>query len=134
MQFDDDNDFLPAFRASSPRRGPGTGDLTATILWLVLLAISGAVLSFIVVLELMGVSGCSEYPEACDLRLLAGTIWVTPITAAIAIILTIIALVARASAPRRTWWVPFLGNVVTFVAFVVASLTVSSALQEVSGW
>lgn len=110
-----------------PEQRSGGGDLAATITLLVLMTMMGLLLSFIVVLEQMGVTGCSAAPASCNYTLIGITTWITPIALALGLAGTIAGLVIRARTGRRSWWIPLLGLVLVILAFVVASLLVFQA-------
>lgn len=126
MTYDAYDPWDPADRPVRGRRSGG-GDLAATITLLVLMTLTGLLLSFIVVLEQMGVAGCSAAPAACNYTLIGITTWITPVALALGLAGTIAGLVTRARTGRRSWWIPLLGIVIVIVAFVVASLLVFQA-------
>lgn len=128
MMFVPDDDLLPVLPPARTRRPAGPEDLAATIAFTVLLFAVGAFLSFVVVLEQMGVDACSASLTGCDYMLLGTTQWITPAAAVAALGLAVVALARRPRARRRTWWVPVLGLAVTACAFTVASALVRAAL------
>jgi hypothetical protein len=123
MMFEPDDDLLPVLPPARTRRPAGPEDLAATIAFTVLLFAVGAVLSFVVVLEQMGVDACSASLTGCDYTLLGTTQWITPAATVAALGLAVVAL-----ARRRNWWVPVLGLAFTVCAFAVASALVRAAL------
>jgi uncharacterized membrane protein YhaH (DUF805 family) len=104
-------------------------DRAATIALTVILGLTGAVLSFGVLLQQTGVAACSGSAAACDYALLAATTWITPTVALAALVLSVVVLARRWRTRRRTWWVPVAGMLAAFAAFAVASL-VAAALQD----
>jgi hypothetical protein len=112
VTYDSDPDFgldsIPV-----PRVRSGHNDLAATIGLLSVSILVGLVLSFLVVLQLMGVDA---------------TIYITPGAVVLVIAVTAVGLVARAKASMRSWWIPMLGLVVIVLAFVVASELVKVGL------
>ena len=105
-------------------------DLVVTIVLLILLVIVVAALSFTVILEQMGVAGCSGALASCNFTLLGVTTWITPLVGVASVVLTLAALATRAKSSRRSWWVPLVGLLLTVFAFTVASVLVSVALGE----
>ena len=132
MSFYTDADEWPT-RPPRTRRPPGVVDLTATIAVLVLLVLIAALLSFLVILEEMGVAACSALTSSCDYALLSATMWITPAVAVACIVMTLAALATRSRTMRYSWWVPLGGVVLTIIAFVVSSILVSAALITVAG-
>jgi uncharacterized BrkB/YihY/UPF0761 family membrane protein len=101
-----------------------------SVVLLVVLIIIGAVLSFGVILEQLGVAGCSGATSTCDFGLLGVTTWITPVVALSFVVLTVLALAIRAKTSRPSWWVPLVGVVLTVIGFAVASALVSVALPQ----
>ncbi|MFF9563836.1 DUF6264 family protein [Leifsonia sp. NPDC014704] len=126
MAYEAHDPWEPTDQPERQQRSGGV-DLSATITLLVLMTLMGLLLSFTVVLEQMGVAGCSAAPAACDYALIGITTWITPVALALGLAGTIAGLVARARTGRRSWWVPLVGLVIVIVAFVVASLLVFQA-------
>jgi uncharacterized membrane protein len=104
-------------------------DLAATIGLLIVAILVGLVLSFVLVLQLMGVDACSGRPGGCDFNLLGATTYITPAALLLAIAGTTVGLVVRAKTAMRAWWIPLLGLVLILIAFVVASDLVNIGLN-----
>jgi uncharacterized BrkB/YihY/UPF0761 family membrane protein len=133
MSWDSDDDPFPTHYETRTRRLPCTGDAIASVSLLLLLLLLGALLSFVVVLEQMGVAACSGNVDACDFTLLSVTTWITPAIALASVVLTIFVLSRRSKNSRSTWWVPVLGMAFTLLGFVIASILVSTAIQGGTG-
>ncbi|MCI0156347.1 hypothetical protein KNO15_06515 [Leifsonia shinshuensis] len=128
MMFEPDDELFPVLPPTRTRRPAGPEDLAATIAFTVILVAVGLFLSFLVVLEHMGVAACSASLTGCDYALLEATTWITPAATIAALGFAIVALARRPWSRRRTWWVPVLGLAFTACAFAVASALVRTAL------
>jgi uncharacterized BrkB/YihY/UPF0761 family membrane protein len=128
MSFYSDGDDFPVPGPLTTARDSRSANLVATIVLLVLLVLVTVVLSFTVVLEQMGVARCSGAISSCDVGLLGLTAWITPIVGLVFTALTVVALASGRKAPRRAWWVPCLGILLTVAAFGLASTLVRTAL------
>jgi hypothetical protein len=128
VTYDADPDFgldsIPVPRVRSRHE-----DLAATIGLLSVSILVGLVLSFLVVLQLMGVDACSSRPGECDFALLGATTYITPGAIVLVVAATAVGLVVRAKSSLRSWWIPMLGLIVIVVAFVVASELVKVGLS-----
>lgn len=133
MSLDSEDDFFRPKVEPAARRPAGAWNLVATILLLILLIVVGAVLSFFVILQQMGIAACSAIPTQCDYELLEVTTWITPAVVLVGIVLSIVSVSFRRRGSRRTWWVPLLGIGLTVIAFVVASMLVAAAIRGATG-
>ncbi|AZZ55351.1 hypothetical protein C5E08_05190 [Rathayibacter iranicus] len=100
---------------------------------LLFLLAAGAALSFIVLIEQMGIAACSGAPGVCDFALLGVTTSITPTATVLSAALSIVALFGRSRYPRRTRRVPIIGVIVTFFSFAIASWLISFALHRATG-
>lgn len=69
----------------------------------------------------------------CDLELLGVTTWITPTVTVLSAALSIVALFSCSRCPRLTRWVPVMGAIFAFLAFLIASWLISVALHRATG-
>lgn len=124
--FDEPTDPWQAYSHPPESRPRSTGDLTSTILLLVVLLVAGVALSFVVLLEHMSAARCAA-SHGHDFALLGVTTWIVPAVVLIGVSATISGLAARTKTGFVSWWLPLVGPVFTGLAFVIASALVDQA-------
>ncbi|MCJ1688540.1 hypothetical protein [Rathayibacter sp. VKM Ac-2927] len=133
MPLDPDSYDALSSRPQQDRRKPGLEDVVESVLLLLVLAALGAVFFFLLLVEQTGIAACSGNLDGCDLTLLNATTWMIPGVVAVFVVLTTVGLIRRSKTRRRSRSIPLVGMVVTFIAFVIASVLVSIALQGATG-
>jgi hypothetical protein len=89
----------------------------------------GGILSIGIFLQPIDAATCTDHAGQCDFGLVVVVMWLTPIVAAFCGAATVAALVLLKHRGIPLWWIPLIGCVLTFRAFLVASGLAEGPIQ-----
>ncbi|WP_431278670.1 hypothetical protein [Leifsonia poae] len=89
----------------------------------------GALLSIVIIFQLMNIAACSGLAAECDFATLYAAIWITPATTLLVLVGVIVVLRTRRKQMRSLWWVSCLGGLATLTAYAIAASLITGAIH-----